>query len=184
MKYHRNLLFNAMHQDWYICEESNWKERDPAMVLDFYKGEPDVLQRCSFAVYPLSLNSNKYMNCRNVLGPVKHREINGQSLPHPPPLLPHLPPPPPLLPVCLPVCPAQEAGGTSGVGGTSAQNFLSTVGVSSVQESARTSLFLCSVKYGLTLMCHCCQSWAARHFLLDWGLPPPERLSAIGFSYP
>lgn len=127
MKYERNLLFNAMHKDWYICQEL-YKVEGRQMILDFYKGEPDVLQRCSFSVYPLLLGSNKFMNCKNVLGPVKHREINGQPLPHPPHLIPIPPPPPSALSLCLPVC--QE------------QKFPSSVEVSSVPENARMSYFL------------------------------------------
>ena len=143
MRYERNLLFNSMHKDWYICEEShkNVDFSEPQMVLDFYKGEPDVLQRCSFAINPITVGSDKLRNCRDVMGPVRPPAINGQPLPHPPHLISPTPPPPPALPACIPVCPAGTVGGTE-AGGTSALTFPASAGVSSVHESARKSLFL------------------------------------------
>ena len=106
MRYNRNFLFNSMHKDWYICESQKRKLHRTALALDFYNGEPDVLDRCTFLAHPIPQNDNKLKNCKNVLGPVQHPEINGQPLPHPPHLVPKTPPPPPALPSCIPVCPA------------------------------------------------------------------------------
>lgn len=106
MRYNRNFLFNSMHKDWYICESERRKLHATELALDFYNGEPDVLDRCTFLAHPIPQNDNKLKNCKNVLGPVQHPEINGQPLPHPPHLVSKTPPPPPALPSCIPVCPA------------------------------------------------------------------------------
>ena len=106
MRYNRNFLFNSMHKDWYICESVRRKLHATELALDFYNGEPDVLDRCTFLAHPIPQNDDKLKNCKNVLGPVQHPEINGQPLPHPPHLVPKTPPPPPALPACIPVCPA------------------------------------------------------------------------------
>ena len=79
--------------------------------LDFYNGDPDVLERCTFSFEPIPQYDNKYKNCKNVVGPVKHRAISGQPLPHPPHLLPETPPPAPYWPSCIPVCKPGDLGG-------------------------------------------------------------------------
>lgn len=113
MRYNRNFLFNSMHKDWYICESEKRVSHGTELALDFYNGEPDVLDRCTFLAHPIPQNDNKLKNCKNVIGPVEHPAIQGQPLPHPPHLVPKTPPPPPALPSCIPVCPATESAGTS-----------------------------------------------------------------------
>lgn len=138
MSYTRNLIFNSMHKDWCICEAEKPAWSGPEVLLDFYKGDPDVLTRCSFVVQPIQQNANKLQNCLNVLGPVEHPAIEGQPLPHPPHLVPQTPPSPPVLPVCIPVCPEGAKGGTS-VGqpsaGATAPTTSSSPGVPSAPES-------------------------------------------------
>ena len=112
MKFGRNFLFKSMHKDWYICQN---RERDvhgsTGIVLDFYNGEPDVLERCTFLFQPIPQSSDKQMNCRNVIGPVVHPSITGLPRPSPPHLVPYPPPPVPALPSCIPVCPASTMSG-------------------------------------------------------------------------
>ena len=137
MKYTRNLLFSSMHKDWYICQSAKKNVLGTEVNLDFYNGEPDVLDRCSFVVQPIQENDNKLMNCKNVVGPVEHPEINGQPLPHPPHLVPDTTPPPPALPVCIPVCPAGTTGETPGEqpnAGTSALTIPTSPGFSGIPE--------------------------------------------------
>lgn len=103
-----------MHKDWYICQERMKSIHDKTDIkLDFYNGEPDVLNRCTFLFHPIAQNEDKYKMCKNVIGPVKHPEIVGQPLPHPPHLVPETTPSP-ALPSCIPVCPAGTVGGTPG----------------------------------------------------------------------
>lgn len=118
MKFTRNLLLQSMHKDWYICQTKLKSiHRRVDIRLDFYNGEPDVLNRCTFLFHPIAQTENKYRMCRNVVGPVKHPSIAGQPLPHPPHLVPKTPSAP-FLPPCIPVCPAGKAGGTVGGGTT------------------------------------------------------------------
>lgn len=102
-----------MHKDWYICESEKRVLHGTELALDFYNGEPDVLDRCTFLAHPIPQNDNKLKNCKDVIGPVKAAEINGQPLPHPPHLVPKIPPSPAALPTCIPVCPATESAGTT-----------------------------------------------------------------------
>ena len=113
MKFTRNLMLQSMHQDWFICEKKSGSiHRASEIRLDFYDGDPDVLDRCTFIFHPIAQNENKYRMCKNVLGPVAHPYISGQPLPHPPHLVSKTPPPP-ALPSCIPLCPAGTAGGAS-----------------------------------------------------------------------
>ena len=110
MKYTRNLMFHSTHKDWYICENAAKRKnmhKNYNLVLDFYKGQPDVLPRCSFIGEPLPEGVDKRKNCYGVLGPVETPAISGQPLSHPAGLVPP-PTPSPLvgLLACLPVCPA------------------------------------------------------------------------------
>lgn len=105
MRYNRNFLFNSMHKDWYICESGQRKLHATKLALDFYNGDQDVLDRCTFLAHPIPQNDDKLKNCKNVLGPVEHPAINGQPLPNPPHLVSKTPPPPHALPSCIPVCP-------------------------------------------------------------------------------
>ena len=115
MKFARNYLLRSMHKDWYICQDKQTSiHSNPDLELDFYNGDPDVLNRCTFLFHPIAQNENKYRMCKNVLGPVKHPSISGQPLPHPPHLVPETQPPAPALPSCIPVCPAGTSGGASG----------------------------------------------------------------------
>ena len=128
MRYPRNFLFNSIyHQDWYICESKEINKQGTPVILDFYNGDPDVLDRCTFLAHPIPQNYNKLINCKNVVGPVEHPEINGQPLLRPPQLVPDTTPPPPVPPVCIPVCPATASAGTSPA-------TLPTAGVSAVSE--------------------------------------------------
>lgn len=138
MSFTRNLIFNSMHKDWCVCEAENPDWQGPEVLLDFYNGDPDVLTRCSFMVQPLQQNANKLQNCLNVLGPVKHPEIEGQPLPHPPHLVPHTPPSPPVPPICIPVCPAgimEETAVGHPNAGTSSPTTTSSPGVPSAPDS-------------------------------------------------
>lgn len=113
MKYSRNLMLKSMHSDWFICQSKQKKLHGSTLIqLDFYNGDPDVLERCTFSFMPISQNQNKYMHCRNVAGPAVHPAISGQPLPHPPHLVPEEPPAP-VQPSCIPVCPATGAVGTT-----------------------------------------------------------------------
>lgn len=107
MKFTRNLLLQSMHKDWYVCQKKKTSIHHNAdLMLDFYNGDPDVLNRCTFLFHPITQNENKYRMCKNVLGPVKHPSIAGQPLPHPAHLVSKTPPSAPVLPSCIPVCPA------------------------------------------------------------------------------
>ena len=112
MKFGRNFLLKSMHKDWYICQN---REKDvhgsTGIDLDFYNGEPDVLERCTFLFQPIPQSFDKRMNCRNVVGPVVHPSITGQPRPRPPHLVPYPPPPVPAQPSCIPVCPASTMSG-------------------------------------------------------------------------
>lgn len=116
MKFSRSFLLQSMHSDWYICQSKEKHLHRPTIIkLDFYNGEPDVLERCTFSFQPTAQYDNKYKNCKNVVGPVVHPAIRGQSLPHPPHLVPKKPSPlVPAQPTCIPVCPAGTVGGTPG----------------------------------------------------------------------
>ena len=144
MKYTRNFLFNSMHKDWYVCQEERRKAHGMEVLLDFYDGEPDVLDRCTFLAHPVSEPERKLRNCKHVLGPAGSREINGQPLPHPPHLVPRIPPPPPVVvPPCMPVCPAGPMGGAAArppSAGKAAVTVTSTHGIASVSTSSRRKL--------------------------------------------
>ena len=116
MKFSTSFLLQSMHKDWYICQGTEKKLHTPTTVgLDFYNGQPDVLERCTFSFQPTAQYDNKYKNCKNVVRPVVHPAINGQSLPRPPHLVPKKPSPlVPAQPTCIPVCPAGTVGGTPG----------------------------------------------------------------------
>lgn len=113
MKYSTNFLLKSMHNDWYICQgKEKGLHGSTHIKLDFYNGDPDVLERCTFSFMPISQYDNKYKNCRNVAGPVEHPAIAGQPLPHPPHLVAEEPSPPvPAQPTCIPVCSTTESGG-------------------------------------------------------------------------
>lgn len=112
-------MLQSMHSDWFICQSKDKKLHGSTLIqLDFYNGDPDVLERCTFSFMPVSQKQNKYMNCRNVAGPVAHPAISGQPLPHPPSLVPDVPPVP-AQPACIPVCPtAGTVGGAPTSGST------------------------------------------------------------------
>ena len=115
MKFARNFLLKSTHKDWYICQEKKKSIHiNPELKLDFYNGDPDVLNRCTFLFHPIPQTDNKYKMCKNVVGPVKQPIISGQPLPHPPHLVPKTQPPALALPSCIPVCPAGRANGVSG----------------------------------------------------------------------
>ena len=108
-------MLQSMHKDWYVCQTKKSPKKDKTNIkLDFYNGEPDVLNRCTFLFHPIAQNENKYKMCKNVIGPVEHPAIVGQPLPHSPHLVPKTPPPPPpALPSCIPVCPGGTVGRSS-----------------------------------------------------------------------
>ena len=116
MKYTRNLLLQSMHKDWYICQTKKKKKKSfhgkVDIKLDFYNGEPDVLNRCTFLFHPISEKEDKYKMCKDVIGPVKHPAITGQHFPHPLHLASETRPQVPALPSCIPVCSAKPGGGT------------------------------------------------------------------------
>lgn len=115
MKFSRSFLLKSMHKDWYICQSRETRIHGSTDVqLDFYNGDPDVLERCTFSFEPMAQYEDKYRNCKNVLGPVKHPLISGQPFSHPPRLVPAVPPPAPAKPTCIPVCPVGSAGGIKG----------------------------------------------------------------------
>ena len=111
MKLARNFLLNSWHKDWYICQSEKRKDYGTQIILDYYNGEPDVLDRCTFVLSPHW--KDKYEHCRHALGPVQAPEINGQPLPHPPHLVETTPAPPFVLPSCIPVCPAKSKEATT-----------------------------------------------------------------------
>ena len=111
MKLARNFLLNSWHKDWYICQSGKRKDYGTQIILDYYNGEPDVLDRCTFVLSPHW--KDKYEHCRHALGPVVAPEINGQPLPHPPHLVETTPAPPFVLPSCIPVCPAKSKEATT-----------------------------------------------------------------------
>lgn len=168
MAYTNNLIFNSIHKDWCICESEDPDIHGPEVILDFYNGDPDVLVRCTFSAQPLPPHEDKLKNCKNVIGPVEHPEINGQPLPHPPHLVPHTPPQlPPALPVCMPVCPAGTHGGTP-VGqtsaGASALTIPSSPGASGLPENGREPSFHCCCFFCRDqLKLACCLNF---HFLM------------------
>ena len=114
MKISRNLMLQSMHKDWYVCQSKTKVKEKTDIKLDFYNGKPDVLNRCTFMFHPIAQNEDKYRMCKNVLGPVKHPEIVGQPLPHPPHLVPQKPNPPTALPACIPICAVGSTGEESG----------------------------------------------------------------------
>ena len=115
MKFARNYLLSSMHKDWYICQDKKKSIHiNPDLKLDFYNGDPDVLNRCTFLFHPIPQTDNKYKMCKNVVGPVAHPSISGQPLPHPPHLVPKTQPAALTLPSCIPVCPAGTKSGASG----------------------------------------------------------------------
>ena len=114
MKISRNLMLQSMHKDWYVCQWKTKVKEKTDIKLDFYNGKPDVLNRCTFMFHPIAQNEDKYRMCKNVLGPVKHPEIVGQPLPHPPHLVPQKPNPPTALPACIPICAVGSTGEESG----------------------------------------------------------------------
>lgn len=115
MKFARNYLLKSMHKDWYICQDKSKSIHiNTDLKLDFYNGDPDVLNRCTFLFHPIPQTDNKYKMCKNVVGPMKHPSISGQPLPHPPHLVPKTQPPAIALPSCIPVCPAGTTSGGSG----------------------------------------------------------------------
>ncbi|XP_074618702.1 uncharacterized protein LOC141877570 isoform X2 [Acropora palmata] len=107
----RNFLLNSWHKDWYICQSEKRKGYGTQIVLDYYNGRPDVLDRCTFVLSPNW--TDKYQNCKHSLGPLIAPEINGQPLPHPPHLVETTPAPPFVLPSCIPVCPAGSKEATT-----------------------------------------------------------------------
>ena len=136
MRYARNFLFRSTHEDWYICQSEKRKTFGTEVILDYYNGEPDVLDRCTFLLNPI-LN-NELRHCKNAIGPVKAPEINGQQFPHPPDLVQHTPAPPIVLPSCIPFCPPgkTEAASRSASGtGTSAVAIPSTSSTSTSSKS-------------------------------------------------
>lgn len=104
MKFSRNLLLKSMHKDWYICQSRD-RQRDhiTPLELDFYNGDPDVLERCTFSFWPVPPYENKQKNCRNVIGPEKPLTIAGQQQPHPAHLVSETSAQP-LQPSCIPLC--------------------------------------------------------------------------------
>ena len=115
MRYDRSFLLKSMHKDWFICQtKGDDGHGNTPLVLDFYNGDPDVLERCTFSFYPIAPSSDKQRNCKNVVGPVIHPAINGQPLPHPAHLVSESALPGSALPTCIPVCPAAAVGGTQG----------------------------------------------------------------------
>ena len=91
MKHTRNILFNSMHNDWYICESIPVGKTETRLrielILDFYNGDPDVLDRCTFLLHPIPQSESKFKNCKGMIGPDPRRMINGQPLPSAPPLI-------------------------------------------------------------------------------------------------
>ena len=118
MKYFRNFLFHSMHDDWYICESDQRSSKlrtvrqKIKIVLDFYNGDPDVLDRCTFLLYPIPPSMSKLKNCQGAIRPVSLNTINGQAPPEPPPLVPPKPSVP-VLPACLPTCPVIKPAANS-----------------------------------------------------------------------
>ncbi|KAJ7334527.1 hypothetical protein OS493_014851 [Desmophyllum pertusum] len=144
MKFSRSFLLQSMHNDWYICQSKEKHLHRPTIIeLDFYNGEPDVLERCTFSFQPTAQHDNKYKNCKNVVGPVVHPAIRGQSLPHPPHLVPKKPSPlVPAQPTCIPVCPAGTVGGTPGTQAASGSTIPSLPLEPSIVRSEKTCVAL------------------------------------------
>ena len=112
MKFSQNILLRSFHKDWYICQgRKAGIHGSTPVILDFYDGDPDVLERCTFIFQPMTQNADKLMNCRNVLGPVVHPSINGQPQPHPPHLVTEKFSPVPAQPACIPICPVESVTG-------------------------------------------------------------------------
>ena len=112
MKFSTGLLLKSMHQDWYICQSRNKHTHSTPLELDFYNGDPDVLERCTFSFWPIPQYENKQKNCRNVAGPVVQPAIVGQPLPHPARLVAKMPSTRvPVQPSCIPLC---SSGGSVG----------------------------------------------------------------------
>ena len=140
MKFSRSFLLASLHKDWYICQHQKSASdihNGTPLQLDFYNGDPDVLERCTFSFQPRSQSDDKYMNCKNVIGPVTHPSISRQPLPHPPHLVPETPSPAPAQPTCIPVCPAGSVGGMPG-GQTKVPGY---PGEPSIASSKSTSNF-------------------------------------------
>ena len=80
-----------MHNDWYICESIPVGKTETRLrielILDFYNGDPDVLDRCTFLLHPIPQSESKFKNCKGMIGPDPRRMINGQPLPSAPPLI-------------------------------------------------------------------------------------------------
>lgn len=112
MKFSQNFMLKSFHKDWHICQvrKKNIDSSTP-VILDFYNGDPDVLDRCTFIFQPITQNDDKLMNCRNVLGPVVHPTINGQPLSHPPHLVTDKLSPVPAQEACIPICPVGSVTG-------------------------------------------------------------------------
>lgn len=124
-------MLKSMHPDWFVCQSKDKKLRGATdIILDFYNGDPDVLERCTFSFVPIPQNKNKYMHCRNVAGPAVHPAISGQPLPHPPHLVPEVPPVP-AQPACIPVCPTAEIVGGAPTSGSTVPGLPSEPSISS-----------------------------------------------------
>ncbi len=148
MKFSSSFLLKSMHPDWYICQGKDKNLHGFTDIqLDFYNGDPDVLERCAFSFFPIPQYVNKYKNCRNVAGPVEHPAIEGQPLPHPPHLVPKAPSSPvPAQPTCIPVCPAAETGGGAQVvkatSGSTVPSFPSTPSTTSSKSIVNGLIYL------------------------------------------
>ena len=140
MQYSRNFLFRSTHDDWYICHSRTKDRHGVELTLDFYNGDPSVLQRCTFLLHPMPQQEDKYKNCKHVIGPSKRPFINGQPLPHLPQLVPKVPPSVPALPTCVPVCSTGTIGGrhskSAGVVTPSLARAPSNSGVHRILEEA------------------------------------------------
>ena len=140
MRYSRNFLFHSTHDDWYICQSAKKKAFGTSVILDYYNGQPDVLDRCTFVLSPNF--KDPLQNCKNALGPVKAPQINGEPLSHPSGLIRHKPAPPFVLPSCIPVCRSREketvqAMGTNAQGASGAGE--SAVGIPSTSRAPSKS---------------------------------------------
>ena len=145
MRYARNFLFHSTHDDWYICQSEKRKKFGTEVILDYYNGEPDVLDRCTFILNPILNNKLRY--CKNALGPVKAPEINGQPFPHPPDLVQHTPAPPIVLPSCIPFCPP---GKTEAVTQSASGTGTSAVAIPSTSSTATSSKSKLKLRFGHT----------------------------------
>ena len=140
MKLARNFLLNSWHKDWYICQSEKRKKYGTQIILDYYNGQPDVLDRCTFVLSPNW--TEKYQYCKHSLGPVVAPEINGQPLPHPPHLVETTPAPPFVLPSCIPVCPAGSKEATT----QGAVAIPSSSGISIVSSPSKSKFRLNRIK--------------------------------------